>query len=899
MISKRRRNRDNCDHTDLSFHRDDSDMKKYTHRNSHLSLKMTIKWKGVIILLSSLAILLIRPNSDTAINLMSSEVNHERVLRTKRNPENIEQKSRTCIIVALQSKSDEFDLRNWQRQDFKSQLSRYEQLFRESNAQLQQRFMIEANFNVDMNKIHKDEKRINGDVLFLKTQEVYDNNYNTPNTFDTFRQILPLLETPTCENSFLVHADNDFVINYSHLVNSILAMPKSSTYFGTMIPNTPIPNLSERTFVSFAYDVLPIWALGGLYGISVDVVRHLTKPEVEQTVLKKEGLYVFPQEDQAIGVALQRSNFEDQIKYIFTKAVFHHCPVETFSCEKYGHFMGFSVRSTLADKDRSKNELKLKSLDEISTYRDYCEQTIPQFDEKNYIFEIDEDFRKKQSNDYFFYGCTELNEAGRNKFMSQKKLSLEVHKTDVLGDIECADKVYREAFPDAKMEISSGKYVSGREHFLKVGHLDSSKHFFCPVSCKDQTDCCKKEQRYLDKHPDVKKSVQLGIFRSGLEHYNKYGHFYGSKNIYHDGCDGYEKIENDAKDKKSCYDSINTFIQKTEASVNKWPLFGTIPDEPFDPGTCKEVIFIEGKRTDRMDYVLRNHRRFTGPDWKFYLVGPSEVAKTWRQKFNGSMIEVVELPEKFEDFSDYQKQTNHILMSTYLWEDVIKCEHVLVTNTDAILFRHGIEDFMFKYAYVGGPVYSENHPTADWRVLNAINMTHHGGSGGLSLRRKSYMIKALKDCSIPKEGSIYSNEDSWYSACLMELGAPLPSTLVANRFSVGSKCEVDNPFGMHKLWQHCRESQCLSAIFSSSMFQNNLFTPSKSMTTSPCEEGERHYVPQIEGLASAIARGNYSSGFDHWKKHSEKSEIKYTCFDSNILEKGENRSSSLDDHDKK
>ena len=118
-------------------------------------------------------------------------------------------------------------------------------------------------------------------------------------------------------------------------------------------------------------------------------------------------------------------------------------------------------------------------------------------------------------------------------------------------------------------------------------------------------------------------------------------------------------------------------------------------------------------------------------------------------------------------------------MSSYPWKDVIKCEHLLVTNTDAMLFCHGIEDFMFKYAYVGAPVYSQNHPTTEWQVINAMNMTHNGGSGGLSLQRKSYMMKALKECRICKEGSIYSNEDSWYSAYLMELGASLPPTVVS------------------------------------------------------------------------------------------------------------------------
>ena len=54
------------------------------------------------------------------------------------------------------------------------------------------------------------------------------------------------------------------------------------------------------------------------------------------------------------------------------------------------------------------------------------------------------------------------------------------------------------------------------------------------------------------------------------------------------------------------------------------------------------------------------------------------------------------------------------------------------------------------------------------------------------------MLKAIHKCSVPRR----ENEDVWFVARMMELGEALPQPNYANRFSLGSRCEVDDPVGM-------------------------------------------------------------------------------------------------------
>ena len=152
-----------------------------------------------------------------------------------------------------------------------------------------------------------------------------------------------------------------------------------------------------------------------------------------------------------------------------------------------------------------------------------------------------------------------------------------------------------------------------------------------------------------------------------------------------------------------------------------------------------------------------------------------------------------------------------MLLSEFLWKETIQCENVLVTQTDALIFCHGIEDF-FDYDFVGSSIYAANNPSRYWRVMHAFNDTSVGGNGGFSFRKKSAMVKALDGCKNPIPGS---PEDAWSVACILLQDGILPHPVTANRFGIGTKCEIDVPMGTHKLWSISNTASCVRAIITS------------------------------------------------------------------------------------
>jgi hypothetical protein len=130
---------------------------------------------------------------------------------------------------------------------------------------------------------------------------------------------------------------------------------------------------------------------------------------------------------------------------------------------------------------------------------------------------------------------------------------------------------------------------------------------------------------------------------------------------------------------------------------------------------------------------------------------------------------------------------NELLKTRKFWEWCPR-EYILVFQTDSIIFSaspHSINDFL-QYSYIGAP----------WHVFNLL-----GGNGGFSLRRKSAMLQVIDQCH-----STESQEDMWYSACLMQMAAAgsksvkIPSKEEGKLFSVET-IYYDKPFAIHAAWK--------------------------------------------------------------------------------------------------
>jgi Protein of unknown function (DUF5672)/Galactosyltransferase len=769
----------------------------------------------------------------------------------------------TCIVVGMFSRSTEFRLRQWQRDKFQKEFANFPKL--DSKVKVQQRFSIA--YNVENSSVMEDvyrEQEEHGDIFLVHVQEKYQ--WLVGHVFEMLRQAVDLLNDGTCDAKFIVKTDSDVFVSLQNLVPVVQAMPISSTYFGLMSPNTPTHDLWTRIRGSFSYSFLPVWAVGQMYGMSADVAERLVQPEVEQTVLKRDIGYMFTEEDRSIGLALARSQTKVQ-NLLFLKGLYFFCEVQHISCLGYGKPIAIGVGIGLSGEGEQKMNNKLAMLEKVQSTIESC-MYDPSYQVQDQFFLIDDAFLNSSAYEWLFEGCTQLPEESRLTLEAYHQRAsvgyFDLHGRDKL-EYECAESMYRSANPAVNQQVQDGLYIDARDHYLQWGHRTGEMSYFCPQKCFNSSDMksctmCDKEALYLKNYPDVKAVVDAGILESGLSHYENSGRAEGRSY----SC--YERFQEEGKGNSTgCLETFSRFIDDTSEIVLQWPVMGR-KQVQTNPATCKAVLLIEGRDHKWMDYALRVHRRYTGPDWIFYLLGPPHVAAAWRKKYSGPMVTIVDLPKRYGNLSHYPEEINNVYRSKFLWNDVVQCEYVLVSQTDALLLRHGIEDF-FEYSYVGSPVYPESFPTIDWRYLCA-KTKNCGGNGGLSLRRRSECQRALETCSIPQH--MY-DEDVWYSACLAESGAKLPHPVIANRFSTGSKCQADSPFGVHKLWQNCKESTCAAILLMSQLYKDTYVDISSNRY---CKEGEMTYLTENEDVKKLGL-----SAWEHYKSNGIHENRAWKCFD--------------------
>lgn len=143
------------------------------------------------------------------------------------------------------------------------------------------------------------------------------------------------------------------------------------------------------------------------------------------------------------------------------------------------------------------------------------------------------------------------------------------------------------------------------------------------------------------------------------------------------------------------------------------------------------------------------------------------------------------------------EQYNHLLVNPQFWDFLLKqgCNHALIFQTDTLLFKDNIDDFI-EYDYIGAP----------WKYpfIHGLEI----GNGGLSLRNVAKMLEILNKFNYNHILNLYKqnngqlnrgvlNEDIFFSyACLIEK-MNIPNIDIAKKFSVETIYYHD-PCGIHK-----------------------------------------------------------------------------------------------------
>ena len=201
----------------------------------------------------------------------------------------------------------------------------------------------------------------------------------------------------------------------------------------------------------------------------------------------------------------------------------------------------------------------------------------------------------------------------------------------------------------------------------------------------------------------------------------------------------------------------------------------------------KVAVIIEPRLSEILMDLLRWMVYLLAPvGWKFIVyVGfhnRKQVHELVETLDVADVLEVRDLHTDNLSIHDY----NVMLTSKSFWEEM-PFENILIFQTDTLLLDSSLDAFL-KYDYVGAPW---NKSRCGW--LNASE--HTTGNGGLSLRTKSGMLRALE--TLPYNGM---NEDTFFClACKSTLNiAPYDTAM---QFSVETLFYA-TPKGFHKCWSY-------------------------------------------------------------------------------------------------
>lgn len=143
----------------------------------------------------------------------------------------------------------------------------------------------------------------------------------------------------------------------------------------------------------------------------------------------------------------------------------------------------------------------------------------------------------------------------------------------------------------------------------------------------------------------------------------------------------------------------------------------------------KCAVIIEPRKHPMLESVIRNVMHYLGDGWNLHVWTTPETDKWLHKQLPGWEFKVSHIP-----FSNLNQQLyNGYLLDKIFWHE-IREEHIVIFQSDCVMFRSGIESYLGKYDYVGANYYNSAHQSP---LLGGIQ-------GGFSLRKRSAMLDILE-----------------------------------------------------------------------------------------------------------------------------------------------------------
>lgn len=207
------------------------------------------------------------------------------------------------------------------------------------------------------------------------------------------------------------------------------------------------------------------------------------------------------------------------------------------------------------------------------------------------------------------------------------------------------------------------------------------------------------------------------------------------------------------------------------------PVNMAVHNIPVDVSDVMAVI-VEPRQHQNLVHVVQNVRDHL-PSWPILVMHGASHGTWVRQQLSGiTNVKFLALSTDNLTIPEY----NALMTSKRLWEQVVSAEHILIFQTDAWLCdacnEHSIRPFLF-WDWVGAP----------WKDA-PTGTALHVGNGGLSLRRRSAMLRRIE------EEAWGGREPEDYYFC-RGVSMRLPPPEIAALFS-SETLPSDAPLGTHK-----------------------------------------------------------------------------------------------------
>jgi hypothetical protein len=233
--------------------------------------------------------------------------------------------------------------------------------------------------------------------------------------------------------------------------------------------------------------------------------------------------------------------------------------------------------------------------------------------------------------------------------------------------------------------------------------------------------------------------------------------------------------------------------------VYKGKKLSKLPDITSTNGS---FLIVEPRQHSLLSFVCTEFHKVVPPDWVLYIVHSYANAEYARKSVENIPRKKVfmQLNTKSLEVDDY----NSIFKDSRFWE-FVKTEHILIFQTDSVPCGPKLDmksTNLGQFGYIGCAYYDQVGPnTGYWDEGWSFY-----GSGGLSLRRKSFTLECLQWYKLNNRG-MHEYEDVTFSHCVdvlyRKLRYPKPTLDDVGDFCTqntwGNLSREPRAFGAHQI----------------------------------------------------------------------------------------------------